>query len=398
MSEELKQILFNAGSLIVIIGFFGGMLKFLFEYLNIKSNNALREEYKESFDTFVSQLSSDAQSSQLSAAILLRRFFGKEVKKKSPELAIESINVISALLRTLPTSVYQKTLADGLAYAKDLSFADLIKTNLQDAYLGVKEGKIMMAKTDLFLSDLSYALLENINGHEAIFYRTILFCTQIKNCDFTKANFVGADLTGVNFKNVTLKDADFTGAINIPQAILDKLENGKYSDNKPVTAKHESKNKTIFFSMPGKMTKEDELITKDFKKHLEDEGYEVIYYIKDDYPKFGQFNKVRLSIMKSSAMIAFGLKQINVQNATYRPGTSIEEEWKDKWLSTPWSEIEVGMGIMKGMPILLVKDPSIDVGIFDKHLSECFVATISTQEDSRKLQLNKSFVNWMSKI
>ena len=64
-----------------------------------------REEYLRSFDTVVAQLSSDKKASQLSAAILLR---------------------------TLPTGVFQKTLGDGLAYAGDLSGADLQRTNLQD--------------------------------------------------------------------------------------------------------------------------------------------------------------------------------------------------------------------------------------------------------------------------
>lgn len=53
---------------------------------------------------------------------------------------------------------------------------------------------------------------------------------------------------------------------------------------------------------------------------------------------------------------------------------------------------------MKGMPILLVKDPHIDMGIFDSNLGECFVANVSTDDDSRKLAQNKEVVKWLSKI
>ena len=56
------------------------------------------------------------------------------------------------------------------------------------------------------------------------------------------------------------------------------------------------------------------------------------------------------------------------------------------------------MGLMKGMPILLVNDPDINDGVFDNNLSECFVAKISTTEDCRKLEQNKSFEEWISKI
>lgn len=249
---DITNIVMSAGSLVLIAGFFYGVFKFVFEYLNIKSDNVRREENKKAFDGVVSQLSSSNPSAQLSAAILLRRFFDAKRLKKSPELASETINVISALLRTIPTGVYQKTLADGLAYARDLSLADLQRTNLQDAYLGTKDRKISMQSADMFLSDLSYALLENIDGHRVIFYRSILFCTQIKNCDFTEASFYGADLTGVTFKNVILKNADFTNAENVPQAIQEKLVNGIFVEDGLFSASHESRNKTVFFQCQAK--------------------------------------------------------------------------------------------------------------------------------------------------
>ena len=56
------------------------------------------------------------------------------------------------------------------------------------------------------------------------------------------------------------------------------------------------------------------------------------------------------------------------------------------------------MGLMNGLPILLVKDPQINTGIFDDKLSECFVSTILTTEDSRDLAQNHSMVEWLSRI
>ena len=97
-------------------------------------------------------------------------------------------------------------------------------------------------------------------------------------------------------------------------------------------------------------------------------------------------------------MVVFGFKQTNIHEATYRPNTNDEKKWDNKWLATPWNEIEVGMGLMKGMPILLVKDHQIDQGIFDKNLSECFIATINIEDDSRKLTHNKEINKWLSKI
>ena len=375
-----------------------GTLKFFREVRRAKERE--RNNYKRSFEELVSQLNSENTSAQLSASILLRRYFKDTAEDDKKELRQEAIDVISSLLRVLPTGVLQKTLADGLGFATDLSGCDLQKTNLQDVLLDNKKQEIIMDNTDLFLSDLSFANLEGIKGHGIIFYNAILFYARIRNCDFTNGNFRGADLNGIVFKNCILKDADFTNAKNIPSFIKDNLDkdNGKFKLNGLISAKHDTKDKTIFFSMPGLLNKEDEVITKNYKEFLEKNGYEVIYYRRDEYPRFGQLNRVKEAINHSSGMIAFGFKQIYILDGEYRPQTNEKSPWKDKWLSTPWNEIEVGIGLAVGMPILLVHDPIISDGVFDNGLSECFVARILSTEDSRRLEYNKSFQEWFSKL
>lgn len=374
-----------------------GALKFFREVRRAKERE--RNYYKRSFEELVSQLNSENTSAQLSASILLRRYFKDTPEDDKKELRQEAIDVISSLLRVLPTGVLQKTLADGLGFATDLSGCDLQKTNLQDVLLDNKKQEILMNNTDLFLSDLSFANLEGIKGHGIIFYNAILFYARIRNCDFTNGNFRGADLNGIVFKNCILKGADFTNARNRPSFIEDNLdENGLFILNGMINAKHDTKDKTIFFSMPGLLNKEDEVITKNYKEFLEKNGYEVIYYKRDDYPRFGQLNRVKEAINQSTGMIAFGFKQIEISNGKYRPGTNDEKEWKNRWLSTPWNEIEVGIGLAVGMPILLVHDPIISDGVFDNGLSECFVARMLSTEDSRRLEYNKAFQEWFSKL
>lgn len=374
-----------------------GILKFYHD--KRKEETRKRESYQKSFEELVSQLNSENESAQLSASILLRRYFCETAEDDKKDLHKETINVISSLLRVKPTGVFQKTLADGLGFATDLSKCDLQKTNLQDVLLDNKNQEILMNETDLFLADLSFANLEGIKGHGIIFYNAILFYARIKNCDFTNANFRGADLNGVVFKNCILKGADFSEARNIPSFIKCHLdENNKFKLSGKISAKHDTKGKTIFFSMPGMLNKEDEVITKNYKEFLEKNGYEVIYYKRDDYPRFGQLNRVKEAINRSTGMIAFGFKQIEISDGKYRPGTDDERPWIGKWLSTPWNDIEVGIGLATGMPILLVHDPIISDGVFDDELSECFVSRISSTEDSRRLEYNKSFQNWFSKL
>ncbi len=392
---------FETSDLIQLIGILGlvaavvyGILKYIQDFMQSESRK--RESYYKTFDNIVSQLSSDNKTSQLSSAILLRRYLTNAVA----DLHTEAINVIASLLKVLPTGILQKTLGDGLAYATNLSKVDLQNTNLQNLYLGRKDGiHINMEETDMFMSDISYTTLNNIDGQGAIFLDAILYHTQIKECDFTNAYFKGADLSKTFFKKVKLQGANFSQATNLPIEFEGKLspEGIFMSEEEFTTPSTNQEHKIVFFSMPGQMSKEDEILTKDYKVYLEDElHYEVIYYQKDEYPEFGQFNKIRQSIQNSSAMIAFGFKQIRIKEGISHPNTQYEQSIKDIDLPTPWNELEVGMGLMNNIPILLVKSEGINSGAFDNKLSECFVATITKGADNRDLMYNPEMKKWLA--
>ena len=101
---------------------------------------------------------------------------------------------------------------------------------------------------------------------------------------------------------------------------------------------------------------------------------------------------------KSAAMIVLGFKQIHIEKAIFRPGTKEEKIWENKWLPTPWNEIEVGLGAMLGLPILLVKDNDIHSGIFDSHLSESFIAIVSANDKIDDAIKSRHFNLWLSKF
>ena len=176
------------------------------------------------------------------------------------------------------------------------------------------------------------------------------------------------------------------------------MENGVVKSEAKITTIAQKRKKQVFFSMPGNLSKQEETITKEYKRILEAHGCSVVYYQKDDYPEYGQFTKVRESLLKSSAVIAFGFHQTRINDGILLPGTPKELHINDKWLNTPWNEIEVGMALMQGLPVLLVKDDGIDSGIFDKNLSECFVATIPVDFDCRDIETNQDFINWCNQI
>jgi hypothetical protein len=154
-------------------------------------------EVGKSFSTVIEALASKEEVKQLSAAILLRRFFDPKTEYgiAGTPYATEAVNVIASMLRSETLSQkMQKLLADGLAYAPDLRHADLQKANLTDAYLG--KG-VDCSGADFFCADLTRASLQRLTGVKTVFYGATLHKTVLAGADLRGANFKGADLQGV---------------------------------------------------------------------------------------------------------------------------------------------------------------------------------------------------------
>ena len=392
----------------------------------VRTGNQKRQDTQEQFNRVVEQLSKDNETAQLSAAIILRRFFRAVIDKK--RFRQETINVISSMLKIHPTGIYQKTLGDGLAYAGNLNYADLQRTNMQDLYLGKKNEKddalekkgkapkadkdnswkITMDFTDMYGANLSYALVENVIGFGTVFNSAILHHTNIKNSSFVKADFKYADLTNVYFENVKLEGSNFKGATGIPEEMISHLklvdqgtkdeayifnDSGAFTIDK--TKKRGGGHKTVFFSMPGTLSASEEALILFYQKILEGKGMDVKYYKRDHYPKDGQLTKVKQTISQSDAMIAFGFKQIEIEKGCSRPNSDKEERLDDAWLPTPWNGIEVGMGTMANLPILLVRDDKVEIGVFDKVISEYKIKSLSSATPLAEIENNEEFNKWL---
>lgn len=386
----------------VLLAVFGG-LGTLLTFLGFKSSTTKKEDASKSFNNIVDELASAEIKTNIAAAIKIRRFFAADVKKHSAHLCKEAINVISSLLRVLSTGVLQKTLADGLAYAENLSLVDLQRTNLQNAYIGYKKErkhgqdlvgineqthkKISIYKTDFFLADLSYALFEYVEGN-AYFTSAILCHTRFKVCDLRGANFRGADLSNVFFKQVQLKGADFSEVINLPESIKEKLDkDGKFTDDEPYTTPGVVQEpKQIFFSIPSVLDPQESFYKESLRVYLKERGYRVIPYVRDPYPQFGQIKCVAERVKMASGMVVFGFKQTHIIEGYYRPGTEETKHWTDKWLPSPWNEIEVGMAAMKDIPVLILKEKGINTGIFDSVLSETDITTYTVPEKAMSIE------------
>lgn len=388
MIETLQK---NADLIVLILAVISGVLIAFFKFFDFRSKSQKLLFIKDSFESVVNKLSSESEIERVSAAILLRRFFDKKSEfgiGKTP-YKTETINIIASILRSSPIGLFQKVLSDSLAYAEDLNDVDLQRANLQNAYLGNKSiRKVDFSRADFFQANLSKASLNGVIANGAVFYNAILAGTVFTNADLKNANFQGSDLLKAKFKNADLENANFQGAINIPKEVLMYLdENSFYSrNNKNANPRNVTKkNNQIFISSPGILNFEQQNIVDFTIKRLEDDGFSIIRVSPENYTDTGQLSEVKRLISSCSGVVSFGFNDILIKEGIQRPETNSSNNIKNKWLSTPWIQIEIAMSSMLGIPILMIKN-DVNEGVFDPLINETYLHSLNV---IKHVQLDK---------
>ena len=114
-------------------------------------------------------------------------------------------------------------------------------------------------------------------------------------------------------------------------------------------------------------------------------------YTRDEYRKSGQIGGIRNEMCKCRGVIIIGFKHIIVNSGVIRPASIDKQLVENEWLSAPWNSIEAGIATALGLPLLIIKDRSINDGIFDDSINDKLITKIDANlsESEFEKQLNK---------
>jgi hypothetical protein len=372
----------------------------LIKYMKMYFQKGKVDSIKSSFESIMNKLGSENEAEKYSSAILLRRFFDpkSELGIGNTPYAKEAIDVIASLLRREKRGDFQKILADNLKYAPSLNGSDLQKTNLQNAYLS----GVSLKCVDFFNADLSFASLKNCDSQKAIFYQARLQETVLSGGDFREANFMEADLKGIKFIGTQLEGAMFHGARNIPNTIVEKLDQGgvfRGHDSSRVGTYDHNQNKNIFISKPGKMSPEQETVYGLVCRRLENDGYNLISLEVNDYQNFGILSEIKRLINGCHAVVLFGFKQYKTTGKVYRWwDENCKKDLGQSFLTSSWIHTEAGIASAFNLPLLLISDFSIECGVFESILEEPNIYRAGSNSGFDKEQFQKAYIGWASSL
>lgn len=395
-----KDIAATLTAITAVIAGILGILKY-FQYRTRRDKIML---VRQAFDTVVQSLASNVDVERMAGAILLRRFFDRETEVGIAGTPYwkEAVDVTAAILRGQVSGNFQKLLADGLAFAPTLERADLQRTNLQFAYLGARKLPTNLSHADFYRADLSRASLKKAKANGAIFYQARLHNTVLSGAELSNANFFEADLKGAKFDGARLHGAVFKCARNLPAGLADKLdEKGVYKDIEPFeppTAMSEVTETRVFISKPGFLNYQQQQYLNALLTRLEAEGINPQTLERTDYPQFGAIGEVQRLMSDCAGAVIVGFQQLEVRDGLWRPSTPEEKEVKDQYFPTPWNQIEAGMAMMLGLPILVLCQPGVNGGIFDMSAGEHQVYRVPVDEDWKAPSTLNSLTDWCSDV
>lgn len=318
------------------------------------------------FKDVVTSLASDNETLRMAGAILLRRFFDIRSEQGGGRLsyANEAMAVIAGLLRqeSQPGSV-QKVLADGLRYAPSLAQADLQGCNLTGAYLGRKKGDtkiVNLTNADLFGANLTRASLKGVNAAGAVFVEATLVGTVLSDADLTGADFRAAQLDGAKFDGARIDGAQFSGAI--PADIADQLNARSVMLKIADVTMKDFISASVFLGMPAVITASQQPYLEQWLGWLEAQSLAVVRLERDAYGRHPWLTLTQL-LSNVDGVVLLGFRQLDARAATWRPHTK-EEVRSAGWWTSPWLNLEAGMAVGLGLPLLVASDEGVEEGVF----------------------------------
>ncbi|WP_282025949.1 pentapeptide repeat-containing protein [Limimaricola cinnabarinus] len=386
------------GDLFAVLGalltIFAGLYAFIRARWMKDSKRAVGLAFRETIEG----LSSDKAEIRTASAIILRRFLdeGSEYGVGGAPFRHEAISIATALLKSSSAGEVQKILCEILPLAKPewLKEIDLQRANLSNAYLAhieIEEGDFFQAH--IVSASFKGAKLSKCKFREAIIRRSSFRGADLRGSVFDGAHledidFRGADLRGVSFNGAEIRNVDTTGAT------LDSRTSGAIEPGLPNAATRTrvgDQDLKVFLSRPSRMNERQDGYFRLVRRAVEARNLHVVELPREDYSPLGSLGAVVKAVDASHAMIAFGFGDYTIHHGAYRQFDLDGREIRDENLASPWCQIEAGMALQKGIPLLVVADPGVHEGIFEPHIADRLVQHVELrgQESSLLKGLNE---------
>jgi hypothetical protein len=119
---------------------------------------------------------------------------------------------------------------------------------------------------------------------------------------------------------------------------------------------------SVFLGMPAIITAEQEPYLEQWLEWLEDHALEVVRLERAAYGRDPWLTLTEL-LSRTDGVLLLGFRQLDARTGIWRPRTT-EEVHAAGWWTSPWLQLEAGMAVALGLPVLLASDEGVAEGVF----------------------------------
>jgi hypothetical protein len=119
---------------------------------------------------------------------------------------------------------------------------------------------------------------------------------------------------------------------------------------------------SVFLGVPAVLTARQELCLEQWLRWLEHQGLEVVRFKRSAYSRNPWHTLMEL-LAHTDGAVLLGFRQLDARAAIWRPYTEEEAHTADWWTSA-WLNLEAGMAVALGLPVLVAPDEGVKEGVF----------------------------------
>ncbi len=154
---------------------------------------------------------------------------------------------------------------------------------------------------------------------------------------------------------------------------------------------------SVFLGVPAVLTARQQPYLEQWLGWLEDQALEVVRLKRGAYGHDPWLTLTEL-LSHTDGLVLLGLRQLDARLAIWRPYTK-EEAHAAGWWTSAWLNVEAGMAVALGLPVLVAPDEGVEEGVFSSDVWSGHVhgTALSSPGEARIKWLELVRKHWVSR-
>lgn len=156
----------------------------------------------------------------------------------------------------------------------------------------------------------------------------------------------------------------------------------------------------VFLSAPSTLNAAQQSVYDAVLRCLDDEGFQPRALGRSDFAKKDPVTEVYVVARACFGGVIMGFSQIEFEGGVSKRGSPAEKAVSRTQIPTPWNQLEAGILIALGQPIVIFAESEVSGGIFDDgaHSSELQRFACDHFGDDDRAQMKQRIRHWSAAV